>query len=147
MGTQEKDYWHGAALTQIVENKTFKTLNSIDHKFGHYEINRNRILVKVSKKEQNPWQFNIKINELQTINEDIELKSDFYLCLVCGKETICILDEEQIKKLVNLELNRQQTLFVGLETGCSMRVWRKKKEFEIVVHHNDFPKKYLKTVR
>ena len=37
MKIQQKDYFHGAALTQIVEHESFKALNKADSKYGHYK--------------------------------------------------------------------------------------------------------------
>ena len=72
MKIQQKDYYHGAALTQIVEHESFKALNKADVKHGHYKINQNiRLLVKSTTNEESPWSFTANANDLATIKDDI----------------------------------------------------------------------------
>ena len=101
MKVQQKDYYHGAALTQIVEHASFKALNKADVKYGHYKINQNiRLLVKFTTNEESPWYFTANANDLTTIEEDIDSGDQFYLCLICGLSTICLLNSNQVQELL-----------------------------------------------
>lgn len=92
MKIQQKDYYHGAALTQIVEHESFKALNKTDEKYGHYKINHDiRLMVKMTSIENEPWQFTANASDLATMDEDINSRDQFFLCLVCGLNTICLL--------------------------------------------------------
>jgi hypothetical protein len=69
MKIQEKDLFHGAALTQIVEHESFKALNKADEKYGHYQVNHDRrLLVKHSKATSNTgtqtWSFSFKPDDI-----------------------------------------------------------------------------------
>lgn len=58
MKIQEQDRFHGAALTQIVEHKSFKALNRASAKYGHYLVNADRhVFTKYSKATRSPWSF------------------------------------------------------------------------------------------
>ena len=105
MKIQQKDYYHGAALTQIVEHKSFKALNKADEKYGHYKINHDvRLMIKITSNERGPWQFTANTSDILTIKEDIQSGDQFFMCLVCGLNTICLLDSEQVQELLDLSL-------------------------------------------
>lgn len=138
MKIQPKDYYHGAALTQIVEHKSFKALNRADEKYGHYKINHDiRLLMKVATNDESPWQFTANASDLATIQEDIESGEQFYLCLVCGFNTVCILDVDQVKQLLDISSRDQQWLRVK-NTG-SLRAWSTKAELNRTIPHKAFP--------
>ena len=145
MKIQQKDYFHGAALTQIVEHESFKALNKADLKYGHYKINHDiRLMVKISTNANDSWQFTVNENDLLTINEDIDSGDDFYLCLVCGLSTICLLDKSQIKQLVDLAAYEQQWIKVESKDGGSLRVRSKIIDLNRVIPHNAFPNNLFK---
>lgn len=140
MKIQQKDYYHGAALTQIVEHESFKALNKADTKYGHYKINHDiRIMIKITSIAEDPWQFTVNQSDLATIVEDLSFDDKFFLCLVCGMETICLLNHEQIKELLNLSSSDQQWLKVK-NTG-SLRIWSTRTELKRTIPHNAFPDK------
>lgn len=140
MRIQQKDYYHGAALTQIVEHPSFKALNKADEKYGHYKINHDvRLMVKITSSEDDPWQFTVNASDLATIREDINSGDKFYLCLVCGLNTICLLDSVQIQQLLNLSSKNQQWLRVK-NTG-SLRISSSQTELSGTIPHNAFPNK------
>jgi hypothetical protein len=89
MKIQKKDFYHGAALTQIVEHPSFKALNKATNKYGHYQINHDtRILIKHLSKLESPWSFQISEEEINTLVDDISSDQESFLCLVCGETTI-----------------------------------------------------------
>lgn len=140
MKIQQKDYYHGTALTQIVEHKSFKALNKADEKYGHYKINHDvRLMIKITSNERGPWQFTANTSDILTIKEDIQSGDQFFMCLVCGLNTICLLDSEQVQELLDLSLEEQQWIRVR-NTG-SLRVSSSKGKLKGTIPHNAFPNK------
>lgn len=138
MRIQQKDYYHGAALTQIVEHESFKALNKADEKYGHYKVNHDiRLMVKITTNNKSPWQFTANASDLSTIEDDIKSGEQFYLCLVCGLNTICLLNSDQVKKLLDISSQDQQWLRVK-DTG-SLWAWSTKAELNHAIPHNAFP--------
>ncbi len=144
MKIQQKDYYHGAALTQIVEHESFKALNKADEKYGHYKINHDiRLMIKITSIENEPWQFTANASDLETIEEDINSGDQFFLCLVCGLNTICLLDSNQVKQLLDLSSCEQQWLRIK-NTG-SLRAWSNRIELQHSIPHNAFPNRMFTT--
>jgi hypothetical protein len=138
MRIQQKDYYHGAALTQIVEHGSFTALNKVDEKYGHYKVNHNiRLMVKITTNDESPWQFTANASDLSTIEDDIRSGENFYLCLVCGLNTICLLNSDQVEKLLDISSRDQQWLRVK-DTG-SLWAWSAKTELNHAIPHNAFP--------
>lgn len=138
MKIQQKDYYHGAALTQIVEHKSFKALNKTDEKYGHYKINHDiRLMVKITSIADEPWQYTVNASDLATIGEDINSGDQFFLCLVCGLKTICLLDSNQVQQLLDISSRDQQWL--RIKTTGSLRAWSARIELQHAIPHNAFP--------
>jgi hypothetical protein len=105
MRIQEKDLFHGAALTQIVEHHSFKALNNADTKYGNYQINHDRRLhIKHSKRASSPWRFTFQRNDLSAIQKDIELDARTFICLICGIVAICAIDAGEITQVLDLKI-------------------------------------------
>ena len=70
------DFYHGAALTQIVEHSSFKALNKASEKYGHYLVNTDQhVFVKYTKAsnsspKKSSWQFTLQPEEKQSILEE-----------------------------------------------------------------------------
>ena len=143
MKIQPKDYFHGAALTQIVEHQSFTALNKADEKYGHYLINANiRLLVKYSSPSSSPWQFTFNESDCSSIREDIAVDGvRFFGCLVCGTETVCLLTTQQLRTVIGLDTEHPQWVRVEVPSaGKSMRVKGSTGELNRVVAHNAFPR-------
>jgi hypothetical protein len=128
-------------LTQITEHPSFTALNKVDKIYGHYLVNLDtRLFVKYLAKESSPWNFSIHSNELQAIAEDMKVSAKVFLCLVCGEETICALNVQEITTLVDLNSERQ-FINVTVPPGGSIRVSGSNGELTKKIKHNSFPKK------
>jgi len=140
MKIQEKDWFHGSALTQICEHESFTALNKASEKIGHYQVNHDkRILVKYSSADETPWQFTFRPVDVETIREDIEADQNPFLCLVCGHDTICVLLADEIEELLDLESDDAQWVRVEYPEGGSMRVRGSEGELDHTIRHNAFP--------
>ncbi len=139
MKIQDKDLYHGASLTQIVEHNSFKALNKVDDKYGHYLVNTDiRLLVKYSKKKQR-WQFTFQPDDLKTLTDDLQGTDRVFACLVCGRATVCLLDDSQLKEVMDLGARSAQTVSVRIPKNASMRVKGTKGSLSSTIPHNAFP--------
>jgi hypothetical protein len=122
MKVQEEDLYHGAALTQVVEHPSFKALNKADDKYGHYLVNHDRrILAKYTKRRASPWQFTFSADDMLAVEKDLKAKgSRTFVCLVCGDETVCLLDEKEISEVLDVSRFAGQWIRVDAPRGCSM---------------------------
>jgi len=142
MKVQEKDLYHGAALTQITEHPSFKALNKADDKYGHYLINADtRVMVKHTKAKGARWQFTFQPDDLATLQEDIKSKYKTFVCLVCGHTTICMLDPDQLNQVIDLSRPRAQAVVVLVrKPGASMTVRGPFGELKGKIPHKTFPR-------
>jgi len=142
MKIQEQHLYHGAALTQIVQHQSFKALNRASKKYGHYIVNTDRhVFVKYRTNKQSPWQHNFFPKELSTIDKEIKHNKKVFLCLVCGQETVCALDADQIQVVLDLTKKQQQWIRVDVPSGGSCHVSGSKGALKKKVPHNSFPDK------
>lgn len=145
MKIQEKDIYHGTALTQIVEHDSFTALNKADGKYGHYIVNHDtHIFVKVAKdsigdEEVQRWQFTFNQDDLQAIRSENIPNRHIFICLVCGRYTICCLSKEQLVKIIDITSQGSQWLKVECPSGGSMRVRGYLDKLDKTIPHNSFP--------
>jgi len=144
MKIQEKDLFHGAALTQIVEHKSFKALNLASAKYGHYLVNTDReVFAKYRRVARPPFIFTFQPAEVQTISAAVRQgPRKAFLCLVCGRTTVCALSAKEIEAVIDLDNNSaQQSVRVEIPTGGSCHVSGTKGQLSRTVPHNSFPDK------
>jgi hypothetical protein len=140
MKIQEHDQFHGAALTQIVQHPSFKALNKLDSKFGHYRINADIcILVKYRTNRESPWQFILNGAEIETLKSDCEADDTNFLCLVCGDSTICAINRDQIKQLIDLSATGQQWIKAEVPDGGSIWLKGSSGSLKRCIPHKNFP--------
>lgn len=142
MKIQEQDLFHGAALTQIVEHKSFKALNRASVKYGHYLVNADRhVFAKYSKATRSPWSFTFQPNDLKAIQAEINNGNTVFLCLVCGTATVCALAEAEFTSLIDLASPAAQRVRVEVPAGGSCHVSGSLGSLKRTVPHNSFPDK------
>jgi hypothetical protein len=135
-----KNQYHGAALAQIVDADEFTALNPASDKRGHYQINRNRrVLTKLSKADAGSWRYTFTKSDLAVLRNDIDTGNQAFVCLICGTFTICLLTEEDLNEVLDLDGPRQ-TIEVTAPQGKSMRVRSSKDELSRKVPHSSFPR-------
>lgn len=140
MKIQEQDIYHGAALTQIVEHPSFKALNKVDEKYGHYLINLDkRIFVKYRTNEKSPWTFTLLPQEIEAIKTDINIGANVFLCLICARETVCAIDIKEVRILVDLDSDKPQWIKVDSVAKGSMWLSGSKGKLTYSIRHNLFP--------
>ena len=145
MKVQEKDIYHGAALTQIVEHPSFKALNRASPKYGHYLVNTDRqVFVKYRTKRASPWQFTFQPDELSALSEAFDSGDKVYLCLVCDGATVCALNKREIARVVDVAADDPQYIRVQVPRGGRCHVNGSAGALGRAVPHNAFPEKVFK---
>ena len=135
---------HGSALAQIVEDGSFTALNKASDKRGHYQVNHDRrLLIKRSTTGPEDWQFTFSERDLDVLRDDLQNDVRVFACLVCAGETICALDADQIRQLINVDDESTKSIIVTTppEPRTSMRVRGTDGELEGTVAHSAFPEK------
>jgi hypothetical protein len=142
MKIQEQDIYHGTALMQIVEHRSFKALNRASKEYGHYLINTDRqVFAKYATSKRSPWQFTFQPRDLTAISGAVASGDKVFVCLVCGHVTICALTENEIGHVIDLNSPTQQTIRVEVPMGGSCRVRGTNGALARTVPHNSFPDK------
>lgn len=140
MKINTKHRTHGAALAQIVEHESFTALNRASSKNGHYQVNKNRrLLVKKASTGPEEWRFTFTEDNIDALNEDLGNGVEVFVCLVCGGETVCVLSESEIEKVIDLDRRSPQSVVVKTPARRSMRVRGTDGELNRTVPHNAFP--------
>ncbi|MDE2420381.1 MAG: hypothetical protein KGO49_04260 [Gammaproteobacteria bacterium] len=66
---------------------------------------------------------------------------NFYVALVCGGETICLLTDSDLKEVIDVDSEgEQQWIAVSFESGTNMQVKGTKGVLKRKIPHNSFPK-------
>jgi hypothetical protein len=138
MKIKDKDFYYGVVLTQIAEYPTFTTINKLGVKDGLYQITDERlILIKYSKADEGEWRFTFRKDDF---NENSHLFWGFFIILVCGESTICLLSSNDIGELVDTSTEALQWISVNYPDGGQMRVKGSLGDLSHTVAHNAFPK-------
>lgn len=144
MKITEQDFYHGAALTQIVEHKSFKALNRASAKYGHYIVNTDRhVFVKYRTASKSPWQHTLSPADVKALATAMASSEKVWLCLVCADHTICALDKDEIQTVLDLTSTHQQWVRVDVPKGGSCRVAGSHGSLKRKVPHNSFPDKVM----
>ncbi|TCO38960.1 hypothetical protein [Dokdonella fugitiva] len=142
MKVQEQDQYHGIALTQIVEHKSFKALNRCSEHYGHYMVNTDReVFIKYRKTGNGSWQFVFQPQELKAIKAAMASKSDVFVCLVCARSTVCALTEDEINTLIDVGSAASQSITITVPPNSSCRARGSAGSLKGTIPHNSFPNK------
>lgn len=146
MPIPEMDFYHGAAFTGIVEHPLFTALNKPDQRRGHYSINADiRILVKYATGERR-WQFTFDPAHVTTLREDTAIAGmSVYLCLVCGRDFVCVLNAGEIGAVLDLEAGNRQWIAVERPEGHQPNVTGSHGRLAGRIAMNQFPQKLFET--
>lgn len=146
MKVQEKHTYHGQALAQIVEHKSFKALNRASANYGHYIVNADRhVFVKYSTKPKPPWGFQFSPADLAAIKSVSTRKGvRIFLALVCGRSTVCLLRESEFTQVIAIGPGAQQSIRVEVPKGGSCHVHGSQGDLAGTIPHNIFPDRVFK---
>lgn len=135
MKIQSRDFYHGVVLTQIAEYPIFTSINKATEKEGLYQINNDKwILIKYSTGDEE-WQFTFRKDDF-----DEFWRYEFFIVLVCGGNTVCLLSSEDIEEILDTDSDSSQWISVYYPDGGQMRVRGSRGDLSHTVAHNAFPK-------
>lgn len=106
----DKEFLYGAAFVKLInfgEKVTIAYGYQIHSSVYLLETNETRsaILFKISKKPRSAWSFTLSDSEQSALDNIHQEYSDFsvFLALVCHKDGICCLTEEQLWSIIDPE--------------------------------------------
>lgn len=141
MKIQTQDFYHGAALTQIVEHPSFKALNKGSSNYGHYRINADcHLFVRYATGDGPTWSYTFTHEQLKAVNNIAAAKVSIFVALVCGKETVCLLNKTQLQNVIDLGAKDAQWVKVDAPPNKSCRVSGSAGQLKGTIPHNVFPK-------
>lgn len=119
MRLSERELYHGAALTRILEGAGFRSIRKASALPGHYEVNGNvRVLMRYSGAGIPPWRFTLRDDELAVLRKDRTRRA--FLCLVCKDELVCVLTAAQVGAVIDLEAEASQSIRIYSRRGSSI---------------------------
>jgi hypothetical protein len=143
---RDLDFYHGAALTKIAEHPSFKALNKGSQRYGHYLINADcHLFIKYAKNAKGPWQFTFREEHLDGFRNASAANADVYVALVCGTETICLLREDDVRQLVDVDSSHDQWVKVDAPPNKGCRVSGPGATLKRKISRNAFPTELFET--
>ena len=89
-----QEYYHGAALIRLVDDKRFKTISK--HSLGYVVNDEVLILLKYSTKSRTPWRFTFTLDEMIFVETTIKQKDKIVIVLICGGDGICPIHAKEL---------------------------------------------------
>ena len=132
------DFYYGAALAQIAAYPVLSQVHSVSGKEGYYQINGDkRLLIKYATAKRGTWRFTVRPDDLV----DLTWSADYivWFVLVCGDETVCLLNADEVREIVDYESTGSQWISVTSRNGRSMAVAGSAGELKHRIRHNAFP--------
>lgn len=121
MPVPAKDFYQGAALSQIIGHPAFESIHPLDK--GRFLVNGYIWVWLRHSKEKSPWHFAFSPEDLVTLGTDLKADGKTFLCLVCRRDSICCLDAGGITRVFAWDQTTEQTLTVtrvpGRKSGVS----------------------------
>jgi hypothetical protein len=138
---KKKDLFQGAALTQIAEHESFKASNRASNRYGHYLINTDKHVFIKYRDTQSPYRFILQPNEIGSLSEARKAQGNVFLCLVCGTETVCALNDDELDSILDLSSKVRQWVRIDIPMGGSCHVSTRRGKLPRAITHSSFPEK------
>lgn len=88
-----------------------------------------------------PWRFTFQHEDVKMLEQDTK-----FLCLICGEDTICLLDKSEVQIILDLTANGSQWIKVKCQKSERMRVHGSAGKLSYTVSHNAFPKNIFQSM-
>lgn len=132
------DFYYGAALAQIAAYPVLSHVHSVAEKDGYYQINGDkRVLIKYANADGGTWRFTVRADDLSPLRDDGD--HQIWFVLVCGEETICLLNAFELETIVDVQSPGSQWISVTSRNGRSMKVAGSLGPLKHRIRHNAFP--------
>jgi len=104
---QKQDYYHGAAIIGIIDNKSFMTIKSYE---GGYIVNEDVFLyLKYRTNTAKKWNFTIAKQETSLLEIMSSMCTKTIIAFICGEDGICPITYEEFK---NINSNKDGWVFI-----------------------------------
>ncbi len=140
------EMYHGIVLSQVVRN-TKTSLKLIEKKedqaWGAYKVmdnvNEYLLYVKYSSKDTNTekrkrFNFTFTPEDMKRIERD--RKDHVLVCLVCGREEVCVLTEKDLDELELWNIDKTRNVSVYWVKGSSLSVRSKGRDLPYKIPRN-----------
>ncbi|MFC0349245.1 DNA translocase FtsK [Undibacterium danionis] len=148
MKISERDFYYGAVLAKIIDYATTTSLAKVEGVRGQYVINDDRhILIKYSAGQGREWTFKFHPNEIANARPN-QTQRLFFIVLVCGVRTMCMLDSASIEALFSGNADQSNSLTVCDIRGSRLHVYNDKQGHMVEtrsIARADFPSVLLDT--
>ncbi|MDB9512541.1 hypothetical protein PN499_15220 [Kamptonema animale CS-326] len=147
----DQEFLHGAAFLRLINYRyriTITHVSAIHQSIYLVESDRSKsaILFKVSKKATSAWSFTLSAQEKSALATLYDKYPDFsaFIALVCHKDGICCIAEEQLWSIVDKNADISQHISVSRSTNGSYHVSGPgRKQMKQTVPQNDWPRVVL----
>ena len=140
MKIKEQDFYYGAALSQISEYASLATVSKVKGEDGLFRINKDKhLLIRYSTVAEGEWRFSLRVVDVGAIARHFDT-GNFFVALVCGGSTICLLTKDDLAVLIDPFTPEPQWLSVSFDFGKQMQVNGTKGQLRYKIPHNAFPK-------
>jgi hypothetical protein len=124
MQIRRGDQYCGAALRHFIEHG--HTVEYVDDDMAHYRLNGHSfVLMKYATGKTASWHFTFSRREVDlliTDQSEAGLFGEAFLCLICGRDSICILKTEEWINLLDISRSGTQSIRVDRPHGTQMQV-------------------------
>jgi hypothetical protein len=138
-----RDPYDGIVLRSLAKYGEPFQIADLGDKAGHFCLNEDAfLLVKYAARNQSPWPFTFRPDDIDTlINDHNEggLFGGSYVCLVCGYNSLCALQEDEWSSLLDFKATRQQTVTVRRDPRSSFEVTGSSGELDRKIPASRFP--------
>ncbi|MCK5601444.1 hypothetical protein KAR91_06240 [Candidatus Pacearchaeota archaeon] len=143
----EFEFYHGVALCKIIHNAPHATIKLYsENNNSSYVVNGNfGIFIKYSTKRMSPWQFTFTKAHVNELFEMMQNLRAVFLVLVCKDDGVVCLNSEEIKALIDNNINKTQSLSVARKPREKYRVsCGKCGKLRFKIGNNEFPAKIFR---
>ncbi len=139
MKINEKQQYHGPALAQIVDHRSFKALNRAgDGFYGHYLLNQETSIWMKYSTTSDEWRYTFSTDDLEAIGRD--RASSSFIVLVCGHTSICCLTHDDLRELIDESASLPQWVHIQARPNTGLKVRGTKRPDRVMtIPHNRFP--------
>lgn len=121
-----RDPYDGIVLRSLAKYGEPFQVADLGDKAGHFCLNEDAfLLVKYASRNQSPWRFTFRPDDIKTLVNDHNeggLFGGSYVCLVCGYNSLCALQEAEWSSLLDFNTSGQQTVVVRRDPRSSFEV-------------------------
>ena len=122
---EEFKFYHGVVLTGLVDNFEGKIglQRLVSENNAMYLINDQiGLYIKHSSARLSPWRFSFQNENVIDIYSLMLSQKNCFLSLVCGRDCVAVLDQEEIHELLDYDETKPQWISVGTTHNRSLTV-------------------------